>query len=282
MHKPQYAQTLADTEFYPQVRLGIQGAPGVGKSWAALTFPNPLVINSDRGLMAHQGRAEITEIAIWNPEKVAKILGKSLGTAPPNRRDAILKILREDGPKFTAEQTLIHDAWTGFQHAFDAQTNLEPVYTKSGNEDKLAFWARKLEFSKDVCEFNKTLKCSVVLLCHETVERNEDGLLTGKVKPLQQGQFADQLASYFTDWFRQIAVSKEPKDLKKLMADLGCKTEDEYKSICNQFPDSPTLYLWQTRSNDVCNCKTALVGAPVLIPANYASYVKYIKKGQSK
>lgn len=244
----------------PQTRLMLMGYPGTGKTWSALTFPNPVVLNLDRGLSAHIGK-KIIEIPLYDIALIDALAKRSFQTAPPNARDAVKHWLVNEAQKLEADQTLIVDSWTTLQNAFDLQTKLEPVYsTKTGKEDTYAFWARKVEYALEVCSLLKNIRCHVVVTVHETVERNDDGNLTGKIKPLMQGQFADQLGGHFTDVFRQLAVTryKEPSNTKSEV--IG------------------TDYLWQTQSDNVVNCKTCLVGAPKFIKATYEDYIKYKNK----
>ena len=56
---PKGAVSLNTITVKPQIRLGLQGYSGTGKTWAALTFPNPIVLNLDRGLGAHTGRSDV-------------------------------------------------------------------------------------------------------------------------------------------------------------------------------------------------------------------------------
>lgn len=238
-------------------------------------------MNLDKNLGAHRGRTDVKELEFWNREFV-----KYICTADSdNRRDAILIFLKKQGVLFTEEQTLVIDAWNGVQNAIDFQLRKEPVYGKSGKEDKLAFWGRKLEYSVEICEILKYLKCNVVVSCHETWERDKEGELTGKLKPLQQGSFADQIGAYFTDVFRQHAKSKATKEQVEKpnfpFANYGVTGPKEMLEFQEKWwPGLPTMYLWQTRSDDIANCKTQLNNPPLYIPAYYEAYKLYPRNTQ--
>lgn len=275
MFIPESAVSIKD-QVFQQIRLLLQGYGGTGKTYSALTFPNVIVANIDRGLTAHLGK-DIPEFKLYEPAFVDARSKRVFATAPPNRRDAFLHLMRNDFPKLQQDQTLLEDSWTSLQNAFDQQTSLEPSFSTTGKEDKYVFWKRKMDFSLEVVEGNKSLNCHVIVTCHEQADRNDDGNLNGKLKPLMQGQFADQLLGHFTDVFRQLAISK-PTDVSKVnLSDYGCKTVADFQALMNSFTTN-TMYLWQTQSDSVVNCKTALVGAPKFIKADFDTYNKYRRK----
>lgn len=271
----QSLQNMKDT----QIRLGLQGPFKSGKTWDALTFPNPIVLNLDRGLGAHVGRADVLEIPFYNPSFVDSIVRRSGTQAPPNRRDAVTKWLSTEGMKLTAEQTLVIDGQTGLQNAFEAEYNVAPVYTKQGNIDDFAVWRMKVEYFGELCESLKALHCNVVYICHETPDRDSKGNLNGGVRPLLTGQFADQLGSHFTDWFRKITYSKPttPEAATKAKAFFGID-DATLKEWCAH-SSTATLYVWQTMPDELCKCGTSsLVNAPKYILAHYSSFAKYKRK----
>lgn len=260
-----------------QIRLGIQGPPKTGKTYSGLTFPKPIVLNLDRGLGSHAGRSDVLEIPFWDDKFVDSIVPRK-PTDPPNRRDAILKWLSKEGKKLEPDQTFILDGSTGLQNAFDTQQNLEPVYTDRGKIDSFAYWRLKVSYFGEVCELLKTLKCHVIYICHETLDRGKDGELNGKIRPMLTGQFGDQLASHFTDWFRMHAFAK-PKDILKANPEenFGMNAQ-EFTELCNSF-ETNTMYMWQTVQDNLCNCGTSsLVKAPRYIKADFTTFTKYMRK----
>lgn len=210
LYIPPNTDSLKDKQ-QPQIRLGLQSWPGCGKTHSALTFPNPFVIDLDNNLQAYFGQ-DIPNLPIWNSEfVVARGYPPTKVGGQPNRRDFLLKFLREDGLKFKPNQTLIIDSWTRLQAAIDAQVNMEPKYTKTGSIDEYDFWAKKLEYSREFMSLLCSVKCHVVVTFHEMAERDpKTGVLLDKVRPLQQGKFLAELASYFSYYFR--CISEEEKD----------------------------------------------------------------------
>jgi len=282
MYKPDYMVPL-DRITETQIRLGLQGPPKVGKTWAALTFPNPVVLNLDRGLGAHVGRSDVMEIPFYNPTYVDSVLKRSGAAAPPNRRDAVKKWLMTEGLKLDSEQTLVIDGSTGLQNAYEAEYNVAPVVTKQGSLDEFAIWRMKVEYFGEIVEALKSLRCHVVYICHETPDRDRKGELNGSVRPLLTGQFGDQLASHFTDWYRCHTFTKpktpEQKDGALKFFGIDKSTLDEW--ITRSTTD--TLYIWQTSSDEVAKCGTSsLVNCPKYILADYSSFAKYRRKQTTK
>lgn len=236
MHIPKDSVNLKVQKF-PQIRLGLQGAPCTGKTTSALTFPNPLVLDCDNGLTRFAG-TDIIHIPIYDPEWVEKYgyAAKKPG-AQPNRRDAILRFLREEALKMTNDQTLIVDSWTSMQTFFDQQQELEPKVTKEGKIDDFDFWAKKIEFSEKVMVYLCSLKCHVVVTFHEMSIRDpKSGQLLEKLAPLMQGKFLAQIKKWFTDFFRMIV--EEETDSK------GKVTKSNY--------------FWQVCSDNAFDSKTRL------------------------
>lgn len=263
-----------------QLRILIIGAPGAGKTYGSLTFSTGeegscAVVNYDKGLGAHVGRKDVVEFPFWSKE-----FWKNFN--PNYQHLAYKKFLETEALKFEAQQVLVNDAWTGVQNAIDDYLKATKVVTKSGHEDTLAFWGRKIEESKAVVKALNALKCNVIVTAHETVERDKEGDLTGKLKPLQQGQFADQLAGYFTDVFRMHGVSMPQTEEvwnKIPLVNYGAKNISHLKEIFQSALDkgkhAVTCRFWQTKTDDVMNCKTCLVDAPARIPARAEEYAKY-------
>lgn len=245
------AMTLESKRF-KQIRLGLQAAPNTGKTTSALTAPGPVVADFDNKLSAsnaiNAGKklADIVILPFYSAEFVDKIVPRSHPSFQPNKRDAFRKWLSTEATKLQEDQTFIVDSWTMLQAAFDTQQNYEPAIGKGGAVDKFAFWAAKIEYAKDIMERLKTLNCHVIVTFHETIERNDEGNATGKCKPVMQGQFADQIAGHFTDYFRCHAEAK---------------------------PNTPTTYLWQTAPDNSCNCGTHLSGIKPRIPATWDVFV---------
>jgi len=273
----------------PQVRLGLQGAPHTGKTWAALTFPNPIVLNFDNKLGAHKSRTDITIIPFNDPQFIREVMkisnepwnggaGKDDPKLPPNRKDALLKWLRTEGYKLETDSTLILDSWTSLQQAIDQQIWMEPSYSKKTNEiDERDYWSRKLDYNKDLCELLRGLNCHVVVTFHEIKRRDEKtGDLLEKITPLMQGQFAAQLAAHFTDWYRQHAIPRV--DVKGIPIVLNKSTVDKHE-LNNYTLKEDTEYFWQVKQDDTVDCGTCMTKLSQsirFVPATFNSFTKYL------
>lgn len=261
MYKPTGSINLKDIT-YSQIRLALQGASGTGKTYSALTFPNPVVANFDHNLNAHVGK-DITVIPFTDDAYVDSLIPKRtfpIGHAKSiaNRRDAFMKWLKTEATKLEAGQTLIIDSWTTLQDSFDKQTDLEPVTTAKGNIDEYAFWARKMDWSRDVLDSLKFLKCHVVVTFHEQYLTDENGkILLNKVAPMMQGKFVNKLGLYFTDWFRCINLIPG----------------DEHPLTKQKVTEK--TYLWQTNGGAGSNLKTRMPSnTPLFLNAHYTN-IKY-------
>jgi hypothetical protein len=277
MYLPTGCKSLKDvTE--PQIRLGIQGFGGTGKTWAALTFPNCVVVNLDRGLGAHSGREDVIEVPLYRLDFCKSVNPNHQSVA--NLKDTILFWLDKEAKKLEQNQTLVYDGGTTTQNAYHKWYDSNTVYTKKGAEDEFAQWRLKLEFFSDLCERFKLLNCNVIYICHEFEKPDRQGDSTGKIRPLLSGQFCNQITSYFTDWVRQLAGDK-PKDIstlddKKLV--LWNMDKKQFQEMCNTYPRN-TLYYFQLESDDIFDGKiSSLINFPRFIPANYESFRKYMRK----
>jgi len=258
MHIPTNAQKMSSLDTY-QIRLALQGASGTGKTYSALTFPNPIVIDIDNNLTAHTHRTDVHRLPFKDTDWLKTWFKPSFAKIEYPIRDAVLEWITGEGRKLEKDQTLILDSWTTLQDNFDLQQDLEKVYTKTMEVDAYDFWDKKIEYSRKVVDTLGTLKCHVVVTFHEQDVRDAAGQLIGKVEPLMQGKFQKKLGLYFTDWFRCIADNKvDPKDIKKILG---------------------TTWWWQTASTKEVNLKSRLA-FPLLIEPNFTSLAGYFKNLQ--
>ena len=253
-----------------QRRIAIQGFSGVGKTTSAITARNPVVLDIDNSVDEINCRAAGKNL---NEVIVVPFYSRAfLDTVKPrtNIRDAFIKWLEDNINKFSEEQTLVLDSWSRLQDSFDQQTTLEPVISKRGEVDAFAFWALKQQYSRDVLSIIRTAKCDVIVIMHEIQETDDNGKPTGKVMPLMSGKFVNKLGSYFTDFYRQIAIDKECTEA--LATKLGL-TIQQLKSYCDSCKTN-TLRLWQIESSSIANCKSKLLDMPRFIPANCSVFYK--------
>lgn len=192
-------------------RIAIIGPPGSGKTTSLLTFPNLIIGDVDK--KAPRGA---NVIPMWSPDWCDEVLKESrqkgrLILTVANHRDAIKKWLRENHEKFTPEQTFALDSWSFVQDFCDSQTTLEDTIggfsksEKSGKTDERWFWSQKLEFTREIIKYLKSMKCRVVVTFHEACDRDEKGKLNGKVRPVMQGSYKDYILGAFTDTWRMLA-----------------------------------------------------------------------------
>lgn len=278
---PSHSRTLAEV-YSQQVRLGIQGFPKTGKTYAALTFKNPVVMDLDRGLGAYEGRADIIQVPFYDLDFCRKYDPQY---HPSKLKDVLIKWLETEGRKLTDQQTLIIDGNTGLQNAYHRwfKVNEAMYLTKSGAVNEYSEWTVKRTYFAEFMEALKLLKCDVVYLCHEVDQKDKNGpqgpSYSGKIRPLLTGSFGDELASYFTDWFRQHAENKPnynvwtDEDTKKWGMDKVA-----HKAWTDKFPRN-TMYYWQTESDSIFDgASTTLSGHPRFIPATSETFFKYKKK----
>lgn len=277
---PEGCLTL-DKSVEEQIRLGIQGFPGTGKTWAALTFPNPIVINFDRGVGAHKGRADVVDVPFWNPEWIKTFYKNYKGLE--HVKIALTEWLEKYGPKLVREQSLIIDGSSEVEAAYHAWYKENKVYSKKSNEEnEYAEWNFKNDWFQDLHALFKSFKCNIIWLMHEAEiadkpKVNEPLYYSGKTRPLMSGQFKDKIVGKYTDWFRQRAETKftEEKITDKVLKDFGYKDKKAFMERQSEFPRD-TIYFWQTDGDSQTDGKcSSLVNFPKYIFADYKDFCKY-------
>lgn len=269
IHTPKDTTTLEHVA-RQQIRLLLQGYYGQGKTYSALTAPNPCVVNLDNNLGAHVGRADVINVPFFDKKFVTKYNQSGL------IHQAITRWLSEQGSQLTEEQTLVQDGLTNLNNAYDREVGI-PMSTRTGKPDLMMWWGEKLDWQKEFFESLKTLKCDVIVCAHEQPEREDAGGLSGKILPLVQGSFKDQIGTHFSDIFRQHAMNKfnlaslPAPDKEKLLYNFGFKTDAEMQKFQDSFPGN-VMYIWQTQPDGLSACKTHLVGAPKFVRANWSIF----------
>jgi hypothetical protein len=287
LYKPKGSKYLSETEDN-QVRLGIQGAPFSGKTTGALTFPNPVILTYDRKISAHLDRNDVPLIPFYDPAFVDSIVKRPGTMAPPSTKEALTKWLGTEGLMLVSRQTLLVDGCTGIEDAFHAwfSYNENELATSSqGNYNKFVQWDLKKRYFIELWNCFKALKCDVVFICHEQDDRNKDGTYNSKIKPLLTGQAADTMGKNFTDWVRQIVISK-PKTSEQIdktiaWAGVDKATVDEW---CKATPTNyGSIHLWQTQGDDILDGGvSSLINAPKYILSNYETFLKFKKNKTTK
>lgn len=279
-YMPPDCKTL-ETAQRPQIRLGIQGFGGTGKTTSAMTFSNGaeasvIVANIDKGLGAFAGRKDIVPLEFHDESYCKKVNPNHAG--PKDLKSTMMIWLNKYGPLLTNEQTLVWDGGTGTQNAFHRWYANNRVYV-NGKEDMYAQWRLKIEYFTELLESFQRLKCNIVYICHESEQKDKSGEYTGKIRPLLNGQMNDQILNYFTDWFR--SKSKSKPDVSKLtekdLQQWGM-TKDEFVKMLLEYPRN-TIYYWQTCSDDQFDGKaSSLVNFPDFIPSSFEYFKRYMRK----
>ena len=281
IYTPKGAISLDSPQSIQQIRLGIQGYPGVGKTYNSASFPNVVFANFNRGLGALSGRKDIIEVPFY---KMA---------SRQTMKDFYVKWLETEGARLVSSQTLVEDCLSDlstYYHLWFKDNESTIAVGKNGRYNDYAEYQEKVKYFEEIANLHLGLKCNVILLCHE-VERpdkpttiGQPGTYSGKIRPLVSGQTGDNIGGAYTDWFRQHCAQK-PADFSKItdesLASWGLKTQKEFKEMCDTF-EGPTIYYWQTMGDDLFNAKKgSLIGTcPKYIPANYNSFLKYAKNKQ--
>ena len=204
---------LGATEVSSSVNLfGIQGEAGTGKSFAALSFPKPVVMDYDKKVPPKEvvGIPFLITVPFYSDNFIHEIMG----TKPPlqaNRKLATIKWLRKEAVKLTADYTLVLDSYTigiDNMHNLFVLNNQALFVNRDGAYDGYKAFNDKLLFNIELFAVLKSLDCTVVVIFHEQIARNEKGQPTGKYRPLCTGQFKDQICGHFGTLLRQTKTNE--------------------------------------------------------------------------
>ena len=279
IYKPKGSTALADSTTELQIRLLLQAPPFSGKTFSAMSFPNPCVLDYDQKLGAHQSRSDIIQVPFYDGAFVDTIVKRDGIKCPPNKKDALLVWLHTEGVKLQKNQTLVVDGSTAVEASFHIQYGLNPQLSRSGEVDGFAEWRQKEIYFDEVCMALRSLQCHIIYICHEIADRDAKGELNGKVRPLMTGKSGDKLAGAFTDHFRVLPFAKPISDeqLKKFrdFFKIDLETEKEWLSSGTD----KTFWVYQTQADELAKCGTSsLVACPKFILADYTSFSKYRRK----
>ena len=253
-----------------QRRIAIVGPPGSGKTTSCLTFPNRVWLNFDNKLPSGE-----QEMKFWNTDFCNTIVKPNYNF--PNRRDAFKTWLFKNLFQFTEEQTVILDSWTMMQNAFDKQTQAEYDEMPTVND----WWMpkQKKKYSREICECLKEAKCLVVVLFHET-EKWESGKPSGKLGPVMDGSFQNEIFGFFTDvWHQRSHIYERDSKGKVVKVD-----NTPVVKVITHKNDNKWVWFWQLEGDDSIdlNCNPELSTAIRkhnigLVPADYAEVQKIYK-----
>jgi len=203
MHIPQTTKHTNELTS-PQTRLFLVGPPKFGKTWSALTFPNPFVVDFDNGLTASELRdRKIPFAPFYSMDYIKNTIKQQ------NKTNALNWFLQNEATKFTAEQTLIFDSVSTIGDAVAEDLEKQTPISKTGEKDGFWFWKMWSLWWNGFCTKMIDLKCNVVVIAHEQEIRDSE---TGKLlsyKWILKGQdFSPRMPQFFTDVFRQVKTTK--------------------------------------------------------------------------
>lgn len=216
MFIPTYAVELS-SRGQPKIKLGLQGDSGTGKTFAALSFPNPIVADFDENLSRFADRQlpVISFVSAEFMEKFAEGKFKAKKSFPEdthNVKDAFIQFIYNDARKIDPEQTLIIDSWSSIMDHVNNWYCAHPVMVRKEDgtyaEDGRKMYAEYKDFATIAFTGIKALKCNVVVTFHEHKMRDKitGNLIDDKIAPLMEGSYKDQIKKHFTEFFRCVQV----------------------------------------------------------------------------
>lgn len=176
----------------------IAGHPYAGKTHAALTWPNPIVLDFDRKVT----KAGVPTIPFHDDRFVTQVIGpQPLPTQPPNRRDALTMWLLTNLASLPEDSTIILDGLSSVEIAFHSQT--ETVEGIKAAEGGGRLFGKKLDYFSGLLALLSRHRGRVVITCHLTPIFTRDiktgvDVATGKCKPMLTGSAAERLAGFST------------------------------------------------------------------------------------
>jgi len=235
----------SDTTATKQRRVLLMGPPKSGKTYSTVTtFPNPFVLDFDRGLT--EIKEPIQHLPLYSEE-----FFKKPGIVGQAKINYLTKFLKEEASKFTTDQTLVVDSLSTLcdMLAIDLE-RLSPADSK-GVKDGFWFWKKWSEWLRDFCIALNGLTCHVVVCCHEQEIRDADSGRVIGYKWLLKGQdFSPRLSQFFTDTIRQTRITTDGPD-------KTVKVE----------------YLWQIQPDGLFPlCATRMNTNKKFVPASFKSF----------
>lgn len=173
------------------------GAPGTGKTTSLLTFSNRLWLDFDHKIPPGE-----QSIEFWNSNVIDKIAKRTFAEVP-NVLDAVRIWLRTNHNKFHPKQTIIIDSFTNLVDSADLQ--IQAMDRALEKPNKFFAWKIRGEFYKEIFAYLRACPAKVVVVFHETVDREEDGTLNGKLRPCVDGGYKDKILGNFSNVWRQLS-----------------------------------------------------------------------------
>lgn len=228
MYIPPNAINMGTIKF-PQIKLGVQGDSGTGKSFLGQHFPNPIYADADGNLNRLAGNNKLHVVPLHSAEFLETYAGgkfkaqKPMPEGMPNVKDAVIHFLYNDARKMTAEQTLIWDSWSSIMDNLNNWYCANPVMVRKDDgsyaEDTRKMYAEYKDYATVFFTGMKALKCHVIVTFHEWKPRDKitGNVIEDKIAPLMEGSYKDQIKKNFTDFFR--TSTKDGKFLMQVKSD---------------------------------------------------------------
>ncbi len=211
-----------------QRRVLLMGPPKWGKTWSALTAPNPIVADFDRGLAGYPN--EVYTIPFYDTKWVMNTF-KIKWSA-----ESFLKWLQTDALQLDKDQTVIVDSLSTLSDALTVELDAKTPLTRQGEKDSFWFWRAWSQWLCDMCNAFTRLQANVILITHEQEIRDSE---TGKVlgyKWLLKGQdFPPRMSQFFTDVIRQTKRTEELKGKVKETFLWQIKPDSLFPLLCTRY-----------------------------------------------
>lgn len=171
------------------------GSPFAGKTYAALSFPNPLVLDFDNKNI----REGVPTIPFYDDNFVESIVRRKNPTNAVNRKAALEIWLQQNIGKLK-DYTVILDALTNVEVAFHQQVfGVEEKWGMNGG----LYFGEKLNYFQGICALLAASGARVIVNCHLVPVYTRDAntgldVATGKNKPAVTGSTAEKLPSFCT------------------------------------------------------------------------------------
>jgi len=258
------------------VKLGIQGAPGSGKTIAACTFPNPHFISIENTLpdaldtlkFLGMDHTAIKVFPFYDPEFVVKYLKEkkcpithTLESKILLVRDAIRYFIKDDAAGYSnPSMTWVLDSWTRLHDFFDLATWDEKHLTKDGKIDNYVPWELKIDYSREILNNLLNQNANIIVIFHESQTRSATtGELLEKTAPLMQGKFIARIKEFFPNFFRSVVKEQLDSSGKPIFNNNTKRIEVDYQ--------------WQVGADGKFDSKCSKPGLPMYVKADYKSLI---------
>jgi len=210
-----------------QRRIMLMGPPKWGKTWAALTAPNPIVIDFDRGLAGYP--EEVFTLPFYDTKWVMTTFKARFGS------EAFLKWIQTDALQLESDQTIIIDSLSTLSDALTVELDNKTPLTRQGEKDSFWFWRAWSQWLCDMCNALTRLHSNVILITHEQeIRDSETGRILGYKWLLKGQDFPPRMSQFFTDVIRQTKRTEEIKGKVKETFLWQIKPDNLFPLLCTR------------------------------------------------